>query len=269
MRLARPVVYLLASVLMSGIARAEVKTREVAYRQGAVALRGFLAYDDSSEARRPGVIVVHEWWGLNQYARDQAVRLARAGYVAFAADMYGKGKVAKHPDDARAFMQEATQDPGTLAARFDAALAVLKGQKQVDPSRVGVVGYCFGGGVALRMARAGKDLDAVATFHGAMPPPAPIEKGAVKARILIQTGGADPAVPVAKVEEFARELRAAGASVEVVVYPGARHSFTVPDADKAGMEALRYDPKAASESWTKLIDFFDKVLKTRTASPPR
>lgn len=261
MRPAKGLAAVLAFIALSGVASAEVKTREVEYKQGATALKGFLAYDDAKAGKRLGVLVVHEWWGLNQYARDQAVRLAKAGYVAFAADMYGEGKVAQHPQDAQAFVQEATKDPATLAARFDAALGVLKEQPQTDGSRIAAVGYCFGGGVALGMALAGKDLAAVATFHGAMPPPAPVQKGAVKPRILIQTGGADSMVPSDKVKAFAKELRDAGAKVEVVVYPGAKHSFTVPDADKAGMESLHYDRKAAQESWAKMLAFFKKVLK--------
>ncbi len=260
MRLARIAVAVLASAALSPAARAEVRTQEIDYRQGATPLRGFLAYDDASDAKRPGVIVVHEWWGLNAYAREQAVRLARAGYVAFAADMSGNGKVARHPQDAQAFAQEASRDPKTLAARFDAAMAVLRSLPRVDASRIAAVGYCFGGGVALAMARAGEPLAAVATFHGSVPPPAPIEKGAVKARILVQTGGADPMVPVQKVEAFADRLRAAGAKVEVVVYPGAEHSFTVPDADQAGVEGLRYDPEAARKSWAKMLDFFRQAL---------
>lgn len=251
----------LTSAALPGVALAKVQTKEVDYQAGGTPLKGFLAWDDASQAKRPGVIVVHEWWGLNQYARDQAVRLAKAGYVALAADMYGEGKVAKHPQDAQTFMQEATKDPAALTARFDAAMAALKEQPQVDPSRIGAVGYCFGGGVALSMARAGKDLAAVATFHGAVPPPAPVEKGSVKSPVLIQTGGADPMVPPAKVEEFAKELRDAGAKVDVVVYPRAQHSFTVPTADKAGVKGLHYDPKAARQSWSRLLDFFKRNLK--------
>lgn len=250
-----------ASAALPGVALGKVQTKEVEYQAGATPLKGFLAWDEASQAKRPGVIVVHEWWGLNAFARDQAVRLARAGYVAFAADMYGEGKVAQHPQDAQAFMQEASKDPATLAARFDAALAVLKEQPQVDPSRVAAVGYCFGGRVALTMAQAGRELAAVATFHAAMPPPAPVEQGSVKAPVLIQTGAADPMVPPAKVQAFAKELRQAGAKVDVVVYPGARHAFTVPTADAAGVEGLRYDPKAARRSWSRLLAFFERNLK--------
>src|SRR5512140_1449436 len=146
--------------LLSGGARAAVRTQEITYEQGGTPLKGFLAYDDAVRGKRPGVLVLHEWWGLNDYAREQARRLAAAGYVAFAADMYGNGKVAKHPQDAKAFVAEASKDPAVVGDRFDAAMAVLAKQTQVDTSQVAAIGYCFGGGVALQMARAGKPLAA-------------------------------------------------------------------------------------------------------------
>jgi dienelactone hydrolase len=254
------VVVALAGLAMTPVARAKVQTKEIEYRQGETPLKGFLAYDDAVEGKRPGVLVIHEWWGLNQFARDQAVRLAQAGYVAFAADMYGSGKQAQHPEDAQKFMQEANKDPATLEARFDAAEALLKSQPQVDGSRIAAIGFCFGGGVALSMARAGKDLVAVGTFHAAIPKPAAI-KNPVKSSILIQTGGSDPMVAPGDMKKFAKDLEAAGAKVEVVVFPAAKHSFTVPDADKAGMGALHYDADAARKSWANLLEFFKQTLK--------
>ncbi len=242
-------------------ARAEIKTQEIEYKQGDTPLQGFLAYDDAAKGKRPGVLVVHEWWGENQHARNQAIRLAKAGYVGFALDMYGKGKVTTHPDDAKKFAQEASKDPQTMQARFDAALAILKSQPQVDPDKVAAIGYCFGGGVVLGMARSGENLAAVASFHGAIPPGPPPEKGQVKAKVLIQTGGKDPMVPKDKVEGFAKELKDSGASVEVVTYPDAKHSFTNPDADKVGMDGLAYNADADTKSWAKLIAFFKQVFK--------
>src|SRR5437879_6875729 len=147
---------------------ATVKTREVEDRQGEAALQGFVAWDDAARGRRPGVLVVHEWWGLNEHARDQARRLAEAGYVGFALDMYGKGKVTTHPQDAQAFVSEVTKDPAVLAARFNAALEQLKRDPHVDTTRIAAIGYCFGGAVVLDMARAGTPLAAVVTFQGAL-----------------------------------------------------------------------------------------------------
>jgi dienelactone hydrolase len=174
---------------------------------------------------------VHEWWGHNAHARNQAIRLAKAGYVALALDMFGKGKVATHPKDAQGYVAEVTKQAGLVADRFDAGLALLLAQPQVDRQRTAAFGYCFGGSVALGMARAGADLDGLVTFHARVAPQgAPAEKGKVKPRILVQSGGADPMVPKEQLRAFEEEMRAAGAKAEVIVYPGAKHAFTNPDA---------------------------------------
>ena len=175
-----------AAVTFAGAARAEVKTEPVEYKQGDTVLQGFLAYDGAAQGKRPGVLVVHEWWGHNQHARSAATKLAKAGYVAFALDMYGKGKVTTHPEDAKAFVGEATKDPEVKKARFDAAMEFLKQQPQVDGERIGVIGYCFGGGVALDMARAGEPLRAVATFHGVLAPSGePAKQGVFQPRSIL------------------------------------------------------------------------------------
>ena len=255
------IILALAGLLLAAApARAEIKTQEMEYKQGDTTLQGFLAWDDAIKGKRPGVLVVHEWWGHNQHARNQAIRLAKAGYVGFSLDMYGKGKLATHPKDAMAFVQEATKDPAITVARFKAAYELLQKQPQVDPKDIGAIGYCFGGAVVLSMAASGVDLDAVGTFHGAMPQVTP-EKGKVKAQILIQTGGADPMVTKDKVEGFEKALKDAGAKVEVVTYPDAKHSFTNPDADKAGMDGLAYNADADQKSWDKLLAFLKQVWK--------
>jgi dienelactone hydrolase len=251
-----------ASFALAGTtARAELRTKEITYTQAGTPLQGFLAWDDAAKGKRPGVLVVHEWWGHNQFARNQAIRLAKAGYVGFALDMYGKGKVTTHPNDAQAFMQEAMKDPAVLRERFEAAKKVLEEQPEVDPQRIGAVGYCFGGAVALSMAASGEDLDAVATFHGAMPSVEPA-RGRVKPRILIATGGADPMVPKAKVDAFAKELKDAGAKVTVITYAKAKHSFTNPDASKFGMDGLAYDKEADTKSWNAAMKMFREAFKT-------
>lgn len=237
-----------------------VGTKEMTYTAGGVELQGFLAWPRSAEGRRPGVVVVHEWWGHNQHARQQAVRLAEAGYVGFALDMYGKGKLATHPKDAEAFMKEATADPAKLMARFDAAVDVLKKDEHVDPEKIAAIGYCFGGAVVLAAARSGADLDAVASFHGALATENPAKPGAVKARILVATGAADPMVPAEQVAALRDELDAAGATYEVISFPGVKHSFTNPDAGKAGMEALAYDAEADRRSWEALTKMLREVF---------
>jgi dienelactone hydrolase len=238
----------------------EIKTKEIEYRQGDTVLQGFIAWDDAARGKRPGVLVVHEWWGLNDHARNQARRLAEAGYVGFALDMYGKGKVTTHPQEAQAFAAEATKDPQVMAARFNAALEQLKRDPHVDSTKIAAIGYCFGGSVVLGMARAGADLAAVVTFHGALAPQHPAEPGKVKARILVLAGGADPFVPPEQVEAFRKEMQAAGAHFEIVTYPGAKHGFTNPDAGKYGMSQLAYDAAADKQSWAALVKLFREVF---------
>lgn len=238
-----------------------IKTQEIDYKEDGTALRGFLAYDDAQKGKRPGVLVVHEWWGHNQHARNQAVKLAKAGYVGFALDMYGKGKVTTHPKDANAYMEEVMKAPDLLKARFQTAYDLLKKRPEVDPERIAAIGYCFGGTVALTMARAGADLKAVATFHAGLKPAAgPAQPGQVKAKILVMTGGADQMIPPDQVQAFKDEMSKAGAHAEVKVYPGARHSFTNPDAGKAGMDNLKYDAKVAEQSWDDLMKFLPSAL---------
>jgi dienelactone hydrolase len=242
-------------------ASAEVQTREVEYKQGDTVLVGLIAWDGAAKGKRPGVLVVHEWWGHNEHARNQARRLAEAGYVGFALDLYGKGKVTTHPKDAEAFMTEATKDPAVIAARFNAALEQLKQDPHVAPAKIAAIGYCFGGSVVLGRARAGADLDAVVSFHGALATKSPAEKGKVKARVLVLTGAADPMVPPEQVEAFNKEMKAAGAKFQVVSYPGARHGFTNPDADKAGMDALAYNAEADKKSWAAMLELFTQVFR--------
>jgi len=256
----RPAASAAALLLVSALSHAEVATKEVTYKQAATELQGFLAWDAEAKKRQPGVIVVHEWWGHNQHARNQAIRLAKAGYVGFALDMYGKGKVTTHPKDAQEFMAEATKDPAVVKARFLAALELLKQDPHVDPERIAALGYCFGGAVALGMARQGVDLDAVVTFHGALGTQQPAAPGAVKARLLILTGADDPMVGPDQVEAFKKEMTAAGAKFDVVSEPHAKHAFTNPDADKVGMAALGYNAEADKDSWERMLKFLAEVF---------
>lgn len=260
MRVQRCVIVVAAMLLCAAAASAEVRTKEVEYKQGDTVLQGFVAWDDARTGKQPGVLVVHEWWGHNEHARHQARRLAQAGYVGFALDMFGKGKATTHPDTAMQFVTEATQNPAVTAARFNAALAELKNHPNVDPQRIAAIGYCFGGTTVLNMARAGADLDAVVSFHGALSPGTPAKKGNVKARVLVLTGAADPMVPPDQVEGFKHEMTAAGAAYGVVSYPGAKHGFTNPDAGKFGMDALAYSAEADRQSWEEMLKLFKDVF---------
>jgi len=258
---ARTTILVIAALSLASVASAAVKTREVEYTQGETKLHGLLAWDDAVAGKRPGVLVVHEWWGLNDYARHRAEALAHAGFVAFALDMYGDGKVTTHPQDAEAFATEATKDPAVTAARFNAGREQLLADPHVDPKHIGAIGYCFGGGVVLDMARSGADLGAVATFHGMLATEHPAEPGKVRAPMLVMTGTDDPFVPAEQVAKFESEMKAAGANFRVIRYPGARHAFTNPDAASYGMNQLVYNADADKKSWAAMLSMFRKYLK--------
>ena len=261
MRTRRGLAVAAALFALGSAVSAAVQTRVVEYKQGDTTLQGFMAWDDAAKGRRPGVLVVHEWWGHNDHARNSATRLAQAGYVGFALDLFGKGKVTTHPKDAEAFVAEATRDPAVLVARYNAALEQLKRDPHVDPEKIAAIGYCFGGGVVLKMARAGADLDAVVSIHGVLATKSPAEKGRVKARVLVLTGADDPMVPNEQVEAFKSEMTAAGAKFEVISYPHAKHGFTNPNADKAGMDGLAYNEEADKKSWAAVLDLFQQVFR--------
>lgn len=237
-----------------------IESREVEYRAGETTFNGYMAWDASRKDKQPGVVVVHEWWGHSQHERNQARRLAEAGYVAFAIDMFGGGKTTNHPQEAGAFATEASKDPAVMLARFTAALEQLRQDPKVDPERVAAIGYCFGGMVVLSAARAGVDLDAAVSFHGALPT-GPVDSGKVTAHVLVLTGGADGFVPAAAVEAFEKEMKAAGAAVHIVTYPNAKHGFTNPAADSHGMEQLAYNAAADTASWQAMRELFAEVWK--------
>jgi dienelactone hydrolase len=248
-----------------GTAGAAIRGEEVQYKVGNDNLKGYVAYDDAVKGARPGVIVVHEWWGHNEHARNSARKLAALGYTAIAVDMYGDGKTAAHPDDAKKFSGALTGDAAGLKARFEAARDVLRKNKTVDGKRLAAIGYCMGGYVVLEMARAGQDLKGVASFHGNISTGNPAQAGKVKARVLVMNGADDPFVKPETVEAFKKEMETAKVGYKFVNYPGAKHSFTNPDADanarKFDMAALAYNAIADNESWAELERFLKEVFK--------
>ncbi len=253
-----------ALLLNSTSVLADIKGEAIDYQSDGITLKGYLAYDDSIKGKRPGVLVVHEWWGHNEYARKRARMLAKMGYTALAVDMYGDGKIANHPKDAKAFMQEVTNNIGTGKARFLAAKDTLSAHSSVDAEQIAALGYCFGGGMVLGMARAGIDLDAVASFHGSLGTKTPAKAGDIKAKIRVFSGGQDPMIPAEQVEAFKAEMQAAGVDHQVVVYPEAKHSFTNPDADGFGEKfkmPLAYDKAADEDSWAQFSTFLAEVFK--------
>jgi dienelactone hydrolase len=226
-------------------------------------MNGYLAFDATREGKRPGILVVHEWWGHNEYARRRADMLAELGYTALAVDMFGNGRTADHPDDAMAFVQETMSSIESARGRFEAALEVLSNHETVEREKMGAIGYCFGGGVVLEMARRSVDLDGVASFHGGLSTPAPAAEGAVKARIAVFHGGSDPMITAEQVQSFRQEMDAAGAEYEVVVYDDATHSFTNPDADSIAAKfglPVGYNVEADNDSWQKMTEFFSDAF---------
>jgi dienelactone hydrolase len=238
-----------------------VKGEPVSYKADALTMNGYMAYDDSTSAKRPGVLVVHEWWGHNEYARLRARMLAELGYVALAVDMYGGGKKADHPEDAGKFATEVRRNLPAAKKRFMAAMQVLKKHPLVDPNSIAAIGYCFGGGVVLQMARQGLDLDAVVSFHGSLATDNPAKPGTVKARILICDGADDKLVSPEQIQAFHLEMRAAGVKYKFVSYPGAKHSFTNPDADTYAEKfniPLGYNAEADKRSWYDMQNFLQE-----------
>jgi dienelactone hydrolase len=214
--------------------------------------KGFVAWDDAVLGKRPGVLVVHEWWGLDEYARTRARQLAQAGYIAFACDMYGQGKTAEHPEDAQKFATAVRKNVEDWRKRAIAALDVLKSQPPCDSSKLAVIGYCFGGSTALQLAYSGADVKAVATFHAALPAPTAEEAKSLRARLLVCHGGADTFIPEAAIKSFREALDKAGARYEFVSYPGVVHSFTVPGADARNLAGMKYDKQADTDSWSRM-----------------
>lgn len=264
MAMRRSLLFLLMFTLIAATAWGKAGGKEVEYRDGATLLKGYLAANPALKGKRPAVLVVHEWWGHNEYARKRARMLAEQGYVALAVDMFGDGKTAMHPDDAGKFAAEVMKNKAVGEARFNAALDFIKQHPQVDPERIAAIGYCFGGGVVLHMARQGADLKGVASFHGSLATDTPARPGGVKARVLVFNGEDDKMIPHEQVTAFKDEMTAAGADFRYVGYPGVKHSFTNPDADSYAKKfnlPLAYDRKADRDSWAQTLKFLKEIFK--------
>jgi len=241
----------------------KIQGRTVEYSAQGTVMKGYLAYDENVKGKRAGVVVVPEWWGLNDYVRRRARMLAELGYTALAVDMYGEGRVVTTPDEAGKLSSEAMKNFDATKARFMAAIDFLKGQPTVDPSRVAAIGYCFGGGVVLNMARQGVDLKGVVSFHGGLTAVKPAQAGSVKAKILVLNGGADKFITPEEIEAFKQEMTAAGAAFQFISYPGALHSFTNPEATELGKKfnmPIAYNAKADEESWNEMKKFMTTIF---------
>lgn len=251
---------LLCLLLSSHVAWAKVQTKTIPYQHGDLSLEGFLAWDDAVEGPRPGILVVHEWWGLNDYARQRVQQLAELGYVAFAVDMYGVGKVTTHPDQAGTWMKQVQANVSQLQTRAIKGLAVLRSQELVDTNRIAAIGYCFGGATVVELAYSGANIRGAVSFHGSLPLPDRKTARQTKAKLFLAHGNLDPFVKEEHVRKFRNALDKAKIDWQMVIYAGARHSFTNPGADAHGMDALQYNKQADERSWQHMQLFFDEIF---------
>lgn len=255
----------LCAIALITSANAAIKEEPVTYTDGEATMKGFVVYDDASQAKRPGIVMVHEWWGITKHIHDEARNFAQQGYTVLISDMYGDARTADNPKDAGALSSSVMKNATVMEQRFDAARTELAKQASVDPKRIGAVGYCFGGAVVINMARAGADLAAVAGFHASLglntPAPAP---GTVKAKVLVMNGADDPFVKKEQYDTVKKDFDAAKVDYRVIEYPGAVHAFTNPEATELGKKfnlPLRYDAKADQESKAEATKFFADDLK--------
>ncbi len=254
------------AVVSAGLTTAEAKViiKNVEYKAGGTVLKGYLAYDDAIKNKRAGVLVLPEWWGLNDYVRKRARMLAELGYAALAVDMYGNGKQAKTADEAGKMSSAVMKDFDVAKERLGAAEDFLKRQPTVDADRIAGIGYCFGGGVLLNIARQGTDLKDIVSFHGSLGALKPAQPGTIRAKLLVLQGSDDKFVTPDKVEAFKKEMTADGADYKFISYPGATHAFSNPEATALGKKfnlPIAYNKKADEASWSEMTKFLADTLK--------
>lgn len=236
---------------------------DIRYQDKEAMLHGYLASDVEKKGKRPGIIIVHEWWGHNEYVRKRAEMLAKEGYVALAIDMYGEGKQAAHPKDAGKFSAQVFKNLPKAKERFNAALETLKNHPHVDKTKIAAIGYCFGGGVVLTMARMGLNLDGFVSFHGSLQSPVKAKKKGIKGRVLVFNGAKDPMVKKEHITAFKKEMKNSRTEYRLVNYPNAVHAFTNEGATALGKEfnlPLAYDREADLDSWKQTLSFFDEIF---------
>jgi len=245
------------------LAQAAIQEEAVTYKDGDTVMKGVIVYDDAVKGKRPGIVVVHEWWGITKHTRAEARRFAQEGYTAFVADMYGDAKSADNPTDAGALMKSVMGNPAAVQSRFNAAREQLAKHASVDAKHIGASGYCMGGAVVLSAARAGADLAAVAAFHpslgGYKTGPGP-----VKAKVLVLNGADDPFNKPEQIDAFKKDMEAGKASLVFINYPGAVHAFTNPEATEKGKQykiPLAYNAEADKQSKAEADKFFKAAFK--------
>lgn len=253
---------LLISFMFMPLLQAAIKTDAVEYKHGGTKLLGYVVYDDAVKEKRPGVLVVHEWWGLNDYAKKRGEDIAKLGYVAFVVDMYGKGVLTADFKEAARLSGIYKSDRNLMRARLQAARDAFVKTGHVDPAQVAVMGYCFGGGVALEAARSGADYKGAISFHGSLDTTMPAQPGMVKAKVIAFHGGDDKFVPMAAVNALEDEMRAAGADWQVLIFSSASHGFTNPGNGTVPEKGMAYNAAADTRSWNYLKIFLSEIFKS-------
>jgi len=246
----------------TGSGPASIKEERVSYTDGTTPMNGIIVYDESRKDRRPGVMVIHEWWGITQHVRDEARKFAEQGYTAFVVDMFG-GKTADNPKDAGMLSGSVMKDRAAMESRFNAARVALAKHPTVDGSRIAAAGYCFGGTVALNMARAGADLKAIAAFHAGLGTNTPLP-AQIRPKILVLNGAADPFIKPDQIETFKKDMATAKADYRFINYPGAVHAYTNPEATAKGKQfnlPLAYHPEVNRQAKTEAARFFAEALR--------
>ncbi len=245
---------------LASAASAAIHTESVEYRQGETVLQGFLAYDDATPTPRPGILLIHDWMGVSDYAMSRAKQLAELGYVAFAADIYGKGVRPADAKEASALAGKYKGERGLFRERLNAGLAQLTAHKLVAPGKTAAIGYCFGGTGVLELVRGGANVKGVVSFHGGLNTPTPQDAKNIKSPVLVLHGANDPFVKPDEVAAFKKEMADAGVKYEFVAYSGAVHSFTRPDAGSDNSKGAAYNEAADKASWIAMKDFFAKIF---------
>ena len=246
--------------LFASAANAAIVTKDVTYYDGALKLIGTVAYDDIAQGVKPGIVLYPEWWGNNAYAKSRAKELAAKGYIVFVADMYGNGASTTSATEAKTFTDPLYTNREVMRTRARAAIRALKEQMDADNSNIAAIGFCFGGTVALELARKGEDLKGVGVFHAGLKFPESTTKGAVKAKVLVMNGSADPMVPEADRDAFIDDMQNSGADVQFIQYSGAMHAFTNPSANSVGIPGVAYDQKSERRSFIALDNFLAEIF---------
>lgn len=251
---------ILILVALAAKGQVSIKTEVIEYRDGETLLQGLMAYDASQKGLRPGVLVIHEWYGHNDYVQQRAIQLAEMGYVAFALDMYGKGVLANDAQQASQLAGAFYQDRNLMRQRAAAGLRILQEHRLADKTRIAAIGFCFGGTVALELARSGAELVGVVSFHGGLNTPNTADAKQIKGSVLILHGADDPFIKEEEIKSFQEEMRRAGVDWQMIFYGDAVHSFSNPFVGSDKSQGAAYHPKAAERSWKAMQNFFNEIF---------